>query len=269
MKKLYILLLLGMLGVVATTVPALARENETELAKKLANPVADLISVPFQFNYDKNIGPTEDGSQWRLNIQPVIPFSISESWNLVTRTIVPLIDQNDIPVSGQGESGFGDILASQFLSPKKPTKRGWIWGAGPVWLIPSASDAALGSDKWGLGPTAVILKQAGPWSYGALVNHVWSFAGDNDRPDVNATYLQPFLSYVTQTMTTVSINTESTYDWEAEQWSVPINLLVSQMVKIGKLPVQFGVGARYWTESPDNGPDGWGLRAQVTFLFPR
>jgi hypothetical protein len=271
MKILPTFLLLGMLGVVATGVSAAAQENEPseELAKELVNPVADLVSVPFQFNYDQNIGPTEDGSQWRLNIQPVIPFHLNENWNLITRTIVPLIDQNDIPRQGQGESGFGDILASQFFSPKKPTKGGWLWGAGPVWLLPSASHTPLGSGKWGLGPTAVALKQVGQWTYGALVNHVWSFAGDSDRPDVNATFLQPFLAYVTDTSMTISLTSESTYDWEAEQWSVPINLTVSQMVQVGKLPVQLGAGARYWADSPDNGPEKWGLRAQVTFLFPK
>jgi len=244
-------------------------EKAAELAKKLANPIANLISLPLQYNYDQDYGRGDHGSISRLNIQPVIPISLNENWNVITRTIVPLIDQNDLPVRGVNESGLGDILASQFFSPKEPTAGGWVWGAGPVWLLPTASEDVLGGEKWGIGPTGVALKQAGPWTYGGLVNHVWSFAGDDDRADVNATFLQPFLAYVTKTKTTISLNTESTFDWEEDEWSVPVNLAVSQMFKIGKQPMQFQVGARYWADSPDNGPEGWGLRLQLTFLFPK
>jgi len=205
----------------------------------------------------------------RLNIQPVIPITLNQEWNVITRTIVPLIDQNDIPFRGDSESGLSDIVASQFFSPKEATASGWIWGAGPVWLLPTASDETLGGEKWGIGPTAVLLKQQGPWTFGVLANHLWSFAGDDDRADVNATFLQPFLAYITKTKTTLSLNTESTYDWEAKEWSVPVNFLVNQMLKIGKLPFQLGVGARYWVDHPDNGPEGWGARVQLTFLFPK
>ena len=244
-------------------------DPDSELAKKLANPIASLISVPFQLNYDHDIGAFDDGSRTVLNIQPVIPFSLNDDWNVITRTIVPLVWQDDIPSPGMSQDGLGDIVASQFFSPKAQTAGGWTWGVGPVWLLPTASDDYLGKEKWGAGPTGVALKQSGPWTYGMLANHIWSFAGDDDRADVNATFLQPFVAFVTPTHTTFSLNTESTYDWEAGEWSVPVNLQVAQMLKLGKLPLQMMFGARYWVDSPAGGAEGWGYRFQLTLIFPR
>jgi hypothetical protein len=182
---------------------------------------------------------------------------------------VPLIDQRDIPTEGRHDSGLGDIVASLFLSPKEPTAGGWIWGAGPVFLLPTATDDMLGREKWGVGPTAVVLNQTGPWSVGLLANHIWSVAGKDDRADVNATFLQPFLSYTTKTMTTFAILSESTYDWKNKDWSVPVIPIVAQLFKIGPQILQLAVGAKYWAKSPDNGPEGWGARVQLTFVFPK
>lgn len=240
-----------------------------ELAKKLANPIASLISVPLQYNYDEYGGVNDGASVSRLNIQPVIPISLSENWNIITRTIVPLIDQQDFPVPARNESGLGDITASQFFSPKKPTASGWIWGAGPVEVLPTASEEVLGSEKWGVGPTAVALKQVGPVTFGFLTNHIWSVAGEEDRSDINATFLQPFVSYITKTKTTFGVNTESTYDWVNEEWTVPVNVSVAQLFKIGPQIMQLSLGGRYWADSPDGGPEDWGARAQLTFLFPK
>jgi hypothetical protein len=251
----------------ATVSVAADQEAGAELAKQLANPIASLISVPFKLNWDTSIGPA-NADRYTLNIQPVIPFSINRDWNLISRTIIPIVDAQSPVRGGSHESGLGDILQSFFFSPKAPTAGGWIWGAGPVLLLPSASNDAIGGEKWGAGPTAVILKQAHGWTYGALANHVWSFAGPSNRTDISATFLQPFLSYTTKAATTYTLNTESTYDWNANQWIVPVNLTVSQLVRFGKQPVSFAFGGRGYAERPAGGPD-WGLSLTVTFLFPK
>jgi hypothetical protein len=181
---------------------------------------------------------------------------------------VPVIWQDDIAGRSGSQSGLGDITQSLFFSPKAPGPGGIIWGVGPAILLPTATDRLLGGGKWGLGPTAVVLKQEGPWTMGMLANHIWSVAGHEDRADVNSTFLQPFLSYTTPDAWTFGINTESTYNWTSEEWSVPINLTVAKLVKFGKQPVSFTVGARYWAVTPADGPEGWGFRGAVTLLFP-
>jgi hypothetical protein len=249
---------------------ACAQKTEEEVALAAQNPVAAMVSLPLQYNYDQNIGPREDGHKNYVNVQPVIPFSINEDWNLISRTILPVVWQSDIFPGAGTQSGIGDITQSFFFSPKRPTAGGWIWGAGPVIYVPTASDDLLGADKWGLGPTAVFLKQAHGFTYGALMNHIWSVGGDSDRADISNTYLQPFFSYTTKAHTTFAVNTESSYNWETEKWSVPINFLVKQLVKVGEQRLQLTAGARYWAESPDNiGPHGWGARFEVSFLFPK
>jgi len=240
-------------------------DEQAELAKKLNNPVADLISVPIQNNWDFGIGPA-DAMRYTANIQPVIPISLDKDWNLITRTILPVIYAESPVKGGRDAWGLGDTTQSFFLSPKEPVG-GWILGAGPVFLWPTATDSVLGSGKWGAGPTIVLLRQEHGWTYGMLANQIWSYAGWGDQ-SVNATFLQPFLSFTTKTYTTFTLNTESTYDWQDQQWTVPLNAMVSQLVKIGKTPVQFQIGARYYADKPSGGPD-WGLRFAITFLFPQ
>lgn len=251
----------AMLGACLLLAPvAGAQEQDADLAKQLSNPIASLISVPFQFNYDSGYGPV-DGDKAFVNVQPVVPISLNEDWNLISRTILPIAWQNDVVGASGTQFGLGDITQSLFFSPKAPGPGGIIWGVGPVFLLPTATDSELGGGKWGAGPTGVALKQEGPWTVGFLGNHIWSFAGNDDRTDINSTFLQPFVSYTTADAWTFTLNTESTYNWESEEWSVPINATLSKLVKFGKQPVSLSAGVRYWVDSPPGGPDGFGVRS--------
>jgi hypothetical protein len=244
--------------------PVFAAQSEEELAKATQNPVAPMISVPFQNNWDFGIGPAE-AMRYTLNFQPVVPIALGRC-NLIIRTILPYIYAEATVKGGDDESGLGDITQSFFFSPSSKLN-GWIVGVGPALYYPTSTNDAIGSKKWGAGPTIVALKQEHGLTLGLLSNHLWSFAGDDDRDDISATFIQPFCSYTTKTYTIFGVNTESTYDWENSQWTVPVNLSVTQMLKIGRLPLTCQAGYRYYLDAPDGGPD-WGLRFTLTFLFP-
>jgi hypothetical protein len=267
MKRNETLLAAGLL-LTAGLSPA-AADDSVELATQLANPLAKLISIPFQGNYNSGYGPRADGEQVLVNVQPVIPFSINDDWNLISRTIVPIISQDDMFPGAGSQFGLGNTTQSLFLSPAK-TVNGITWGVGPVLYIPTATDDLLGPDTFGAGPTAVALWQGNGWTVGILANQIWSVTGD-EEDQVNASYLQPFLSYTTKDAWTFTLNTESTYNWEDDEWSVPLNLVVSKLVRIGgKLPVSFFAGGRYWLDTPEEqGPEGWGARFGFTVLLPK
>lgn len=275
MRSARFLLLAGLAsasGVAAQAAPPPGGSSDADLAQKLSNPVASLISVPFQFNYDQGLGPGEDGHRLTMNLQPVVPVSISDDWNMISRTILPTERQVGVSARGDDEFGLGDTTQSLFFSPKAPTAGGTIWGVGPAFLLPTATDAKLGAKKWAMGPTLVVLRQSHGITYGLLTNQLWSIAsvgGYRDRPPLSSLFLQPFVSYTTPTAWTYGVNLESTYDWHAREASVPINFTVAKLTKSAGMPISLTGGVRYWLHGADAGPHGWGFRAVVTLLFPR
>ena len=241
--------------------------DDADLAKKLSNPISDLVSVPFQFNWEQNVGPDKQ-TRFILNVQPVMPFALTPKLNLIARIIVPFVSQPPLVTGGTPAAGVSDILASFFFSPNSGSS--FIWGVGPVISLPSTAEPTLGTEKWSAGPTIVALKQAGPWTMGALSNQIWSFSGNASRPEVNQMFVQPFLAYTTKKALTITLQSESVGNFEAhtDQWTVPINLLFSKVATFGPLPASYQIGFDGYAAHPEGGPT-WKIRGAIVLLLPR
>jgi len=247
---------------------ALAQEDQAELAKKAQNPVASMISLPFQNNFNFGLGPF-DRTQYILNIQPVVPISLNKDWNLIDRTIIPVVYQPDTSADDGSASGLGDIQTTLFLSPAKPGKL--IWGAGPVFQLPSGTDATLTQGKWGLGPSFVGLTVSGHWVVGALFNNIWSVGGKEDRAGVNQFLLQYFVNYNLSNGWYLTSAPIITANWKAddgEKWTVPFGAGVGKIFRVGRQAMNAQISTYYNAEKPTDGPD-WSLRFQLQLLFPR
>ncbi len=242
-------------------------ETAEDLAKKLSNPIASLISVPFQNNLDVGIGQFK-GTRNTLNFQPVIPIHLSSKLNLITRIVLPFVTQYNITKEGSYQSGLSDAVASAFFSPAI-SKHGITWGVGPVFLLPVATDSLLASKKFGIGPTGVILGQIKGWTIGALINQIWSVAGAKDRPDVNQMFVQPFVSYNWKSGAGVGLSSEITQNWRASTTSVFIIPTVSGLTKLGKQTIQLVIGPRIQVAAPSGGKADFGVRAALIFVFPK
>lgn len=245
----------------------LAQTSAEELAKKLANPVSSLISLPFQNNSDYGIG-TRKGSRNTMNVQPVVPMGISKDLNLIARWVQPIISQYNITGEGQSQTGLADAVVSGFISPKE-AKNGFTWGAGPVFLLPVATNNAFASKQFGIGPTAVALKQANGWTYGALVNQIWGIAGGEGRPKVNQFFLQPFMNYNWKSGAGLGGAFEYTHSWTGGTntlWFIPT---VSGLTSLGKQKVSLAFGPRFNLAAPDGAKASMGWRAVAAFLFPK
>jgi len=245
--------------------PPPTANEAAELAKKLANPIASLISVPFQNNTLYGIG-ANNGTQNVMNFQPVIPIKLSESLNLITRWIFPLVTQYNLTGENTSQSGLGDATISAFFSPSH-TKNGLTWGAGPAFLVPTATDKYLGSGKFGVGPTAVALKQGHGMTYGGLINQIWSVAGQADRANVSVLFIQPFFVCNGKSGAGIGATGYMTEDWESKTFSSYVVLPVSGITKLGKQIAQLAVGPQIPISGPNRGDFGW--RAQLTLIFPK
>ena len=261
----------GVVAVLMATlaVPAFAQAPDApQLAKKVANPLSDIVTVPFQFNWIQGVGPNNETRQV-TNVQPVVPVSMGTRWNLIGRVVMPFISQ---PEAVGSAAGVGDTVASGFFSPKA-TAHGITWGLGPVASIPFTADPTLGTGKWSAGPTGIVMKQQGHLLYGALVNQLWSFAnrGDEPRTDVSQMLLQPVVSYFTGNGVTLTVMSEMTANWKADagdRWTIPVTAVVSKIERIGMLPVSLQFGGGAYIVSPEGGPS-WQVRTGVALILPK
>jgi hypothetical protein len=247
---------------------ASAQESETELAKKTQNPVADLISIPLQNRTNFGIGPNHR-TQNLLNVQPVVPISLNSEWNLITRTIMPIIKQPDLSTTSDNTWGLGATTFTAFLAPANPGPV--IWGVGPAIQIPTTTDDQLGSRKWGAGPSVVVLTMQGPWVFGAIANQVWSIGGNNDRPNTSTFFTNAFLNYNLSDGWYLTSAPIITADWQAtpgNKWTLPVGGGFGKIQRIGKLPFNFSLAAYSNVVRPDPGAD-WELRLQIALLLPK
>jgi hypothetical protein len=261
--------------VISSVITSLAQSQEAAppdqaaLAKQLSNPIASLVSIPFQFNWDMGVGPYKD-IRYTFNQQPVMPFTLSENWSLIGRWIMPYVSQPVLFPGGEPVSGYADIVASAFFSPSKSGQV--TWGIGPVFGLPTTSNPLLGSGKWSAGPTVVLLTQKNKMTIGLLANHLWSYAdaGDIKRGDVNTTFVQPFFALALPKAVTLSLNTEATANWEAvgDEWTVPIKASISKVTKLGPFPFSVAGGFAVYADAPKGGPE-WKLLTSFTLILPK
>jgi len=247
--------------------PVAAETNDSaEIAQKLTNPLAAMISVPLQNWFDFNLGPRKDGFRYTMEAQPVYPIQISRDWNLLSRTTIPVIYQQN--VSGRTtQAGLSDATESIFLSPVHT--KSIIWGAGPAFLVPTGTNGLFSTRKFGVGPTAVVLKHKGHTNAGLLASHVWSVAGSDSHPNVSETYAQPFVAYTTPKAWTFAATSYDTYNWTAGRWTAIVNpIRVSKLLKLGPQRLSVGGALRCTVTSPQYQPKGCGLEFTVTPVYP-
>ncbi len=251
------------------TVKIHPNQDPAELARKLANPIASLISVPFQNNTDVGVGEDHDGYINILNVQPLIPIKLSEKLNLITRSIIPVVSQKNITGEGTSQTGLGDMSIITFFSPVE-AKKGFVWGVGPVFLLPTATNEFLGTKNFSIGPTALALIQTHGMTIGATVRQMWSVANAEGRIDVNTFYLQPFFTYNWKSGAGVGISAEVTENWVGDNSTTAYIIPnVSGITRLGTQIIRINIGPRFQVASPDKNGAVFGIRAELAFVFPK
>lgn len=265
---------IGLASITAVAVPAAAQGpapgepapgDVTALAKATQNPVADLLAIPLQFNFNSG-GDLGDRTALNLNVQPVVPISLTSEWIVVARTIIPLYNLPD--QSGDGASGVGDIVSELLVSSAEAST--FQWGVGPVFSLPTATLAPVRTGSWAAGPAAVGLVTTGRWVAGALATQTWTFADYGDRREVEQLQIQAFANFNFGQGWAVVAAPLIIADWTASSdnaWTVPLGGGLTWTTHVGDQAVQ--LSAQYYRNLvyPDGGAANQ-LRFLVSFLFP-
>ncbi|MBU3612131.1 hypothetical protein [Polynucleobacter sp. MG-27-Goln-C1] len=252
-------------GVLTPPKPAV---DSVDIAKKLANPIADMISVPFQYEFSRGLGKNQGGSEQTLLFQPVAPFNLGGGDTFIVRPIVAGVRETSVQAAnGQAFSGYGiaSVTLESFYAPN--TNSSWIWGIGPYAQSPSGNSGKFGSQQTGAGVTAVVLNRDGPWTYGALAYQSWNVGGNPTYGTQNNLYGQPFVAYTTKTAWTYTANMEASYNYDAHRTTNPLYAGVSKLFVVDGVPFSIGGGPIYYVSNTPGGPSGWGARATATLVI--
>jgi hypothetical protein len=240
--------------------------NDAALALALQDPLSGPTRVPIAIELDRDIGADRSGRRITLALQPVVPIVLGPRWTMVSHTRVPLITQDGVPGQVGGGSGLGDVLQTLLFVPSAGAPRAAEGGIGPVLLVPTASEESLGARQWAAGPAAAITLRHGDWIGGAQAHRLWSFAGNHDRADIDETRVRPFVAWTPAPAWTLALDADGRHDRITGHWSVPVTLQATRLTQVAGTRVALGAGLTRWTVSPDDGPQGWGLRLTVTLL---
>lgn len=239
-----------------------ARAEYPELTRKLLNPLARVLSIPTSFEYLDGAGANGNGQSFAARIAPRIPFELNDDWHLISKTDLAWITQKNV-IGTSEQEGLSDLAQTLFFSPNRSLGWGVYWGIGPTFILPTATEDFVGTDKFSIGPSAAIYKQAGPWTSGVLFNHVWSVAGDDDANYVSASRIEPLIAYTAPTATTIAVSAEMNHNWHAKSWVIPVELRIAQLTMIYNAPIQWSIGGKHYFSDTEGTPE-WGAFFQIT-----
>jgi hypothetical protein len=228
-----------------------------------------MASIATTLDFDYHIGPGEDGHRTTVSFQPTVPLHLGEFWNVVSRSNIPVIYQEEIKPGAGSQYGFGDLTEALYLAKVQPGPRGWVWGAGPIIQIPIGTEDLLTNEKFSLGPSAAFVKQQDDFTYGLIASQLWSIGGSSQRPGVNVGLYSPFVTYRSENLWNLTLQVPVTYDFNGHQWTVPVLLEADKLVSFRQIPITISFGVRYWAEGPTSSPHDLSFRFGLTLAFPR